>query len=120
MARVGKRTVKVPAEESTQETLADLGEVPLVEEDVVLACGLIRGTSVEAHRIAALVDGGMSVAEILKDYPNLTPTHVDASVNYARAYPKQGRTYPRRTAKSAIRAGGDALASAFRDGDGDE
>lgn len=112
--------MKLPAEESTQETLAVLGEVPLVEEDVVLACGLIRGTSVEAYRIAALVDGGMSVAEILKDYQNLTPAQVDASIAYAKAHPEQGRPYPRRTAKSAIRVGGDTLAFAFRDADGDE
>ena len=39
---MGERTVKVPDEESTQETLADLGEVPLVEEERRVGLRTIR------------------------------------------------------------------------------
>lgn len=65
---------------------------------------LIKGTRIEAHRIAALLDGGMTVEEVLRDYPSLKEQQVLAAKAYAEANPKRGRPYPRRTAKSAMRA----------------
>lgn len=74
----------------------------------------IRGTGVAAHRIAALVAGGMGLADILGDYPNLTAPQIEAAVAYARGNPDpKGRTYPPVTVKSVLRRGRGGLALAF-------
>jgi uncharacterized protein (DUF433 family) len=71
---------------------------------------LIKGTRVEAFRIAALLDGGMTVAAVLRDYPSLTEHQVLAAKAYAEINPKVGRPYPKTTAKAAMRKSGlDAL-----------
>lgn len=66
----------------------------------------IKGTTIEAHRIAALLDGGMTVADVLGDYPSLTEAQVLAAKAYADANPKPGRPYPAQTAKAALRNAG--------------
>jgi uncharacterized protein (DUF433 family) len=67
---------------------------------------LVRGTNVEVYRIAALLAGGMTLEEICKDYPSLTPEHVATAKAYADAHPKAGRPYPSKTVKRAIRGAG--------------
>ncbi|WP_430425174.1 DUF433 domain-containing protein [Phenylobacterium sp.] len=64
---------------------------------------LIKGTTIEAHRIASLLDGGMTVDQVLADYPSLTEAQVLAAKAYADANPKPGRPYPGQTAKAALR-----------------
>jgi uncharacterized protein (DUF433 family) len=64
---------------------------------------VIKGTKIEAHRIAALLDGGMTVEAILHDYPSLKGRQVVAAKAYADANPKPGRPYPKTTAKAAMR-----------------
>jgi len=73
----------------------------------------IKGTEIEAHRIAALIDGGASIEDVLRDFPALTHAKVAAAAAYAKAHPKQGRPYPSRSAKSAMRAGRGGLRRAF-------
>ncbi|MDK4731494.1 DUF433 domain-containing protein [Rhizobium sp. CNPSo 3490] len=65
---------------------------------------VIRNTSIEVHRLAALLDSGMSVKDILRDYPSLREEQVIAAKAYAEAHPKAGRPYPKQTAKAAMRA----------------
>jgi uncharacterized protein (DUF433 family) len=67
---------------------------------------MIAGTDVEVHRIAALVDGGMSVDEVLADYPSLTRAAVETARAYAKAHPKPGRPYPSTSAKRALKGAG--------------
>lgn len=67
---------------------------------------LLRGTTIEAHRIAALLGGGMTPEEIRSDYPGLTLEQIETARAYAEAYPKSGRPYPAKTVKKALRAGG--------------
>ena len=64
---------------------------------------LIRGTKIEAHRIAALLDAGSSIPQILQDYPKLTESQITAAKFFAEAHPKAGRPYPQQTAKAAMR-----------------
>lgn len=80
---------------------------------------LIKGTDVEAYRIAALVEGGMEVAEVVRDYPGLTREGVENAVRYAKSRPKQGRPYPGRTAKAALRASRGGLGRALAAGVGE-
>jgi len=69
-----------------------------------------KGTGIEVHRVAALLGGGMTPAQICEDYPSLPPDAVATAKAYADAHPKAGRPYPSRTVKRAIRgAGTEAL-----------
>ena len=77
---------------------------------IIDGVAFLKGTQIEAHRIAALTDGGMSHELIQHDYPSLTVQQIDDAILYARINPKVGRPYPGRTAKSAMRGSGlDAL-----------
>lgn len=53
---------------------------------------------VEVHRIAALLNGGLSVNAVREEYPWLSRATVETARAYARANPKPGRPYPRTTA----------------------
>lgn len=63
---------------------------------------VIKGTDVNAYRIAALCEG-MRVDEILRDYPSLSDDQVAAAKAFAASHPKPGRPYPKITAKRALR-----------------
>lgn len=67
---------------------------------------LIKGTTIEAHRIAALTTG-MGIDEILYDYPSLVEEQVLAAKAYAEASPYNGLPYPTITAKKAMRSAHD-------------
>jgi len=62
---------------------------------------MIRGTSVPAYAVANLARG-QTIEEILEDYPSLTRTLIEDTIEYARAYPKKGRPYPARSFKRAV------------------
>ena len=62
---------------------------------------VIKGTDINAYRIAALHDG-MTADEILRDYPSLSEQQVRAAKAYAESHPKSGRPYPKHTAKKAM------------------
>ena len=47
---------------------------------------LIKGTAIEAHRIAALLAGGMTMDEVLRDYPSLTKQKVLAAKIFAQSH----------------------------------
>jgi uncharacterized protein (DUF433 family) len=64
---------------------------------------VIKGTRIEAHRIAALLDGEMTAQEVLRDYPSLSENQILAAKAFAEANPKIGRPYPPVTAKYALR-----------------
>lgn len=63
---------------------------------------MIKGTGISAYRIAALHDG-MTVEEILADYPSLAREQILAARAYAEGHPKAGRPYPKSTAKRSMR-----------------
>jgi uncharacterized protein (DUF433 family) len=89
--------------ESRTAELADLASKVEFRAD---GEAVIKGSDVEVYRIAALVDGGLSVEEILTDYPSLTREAVETAKAYADAHPKPGRPYPRTTAKRALQGAG--------------
>ena len=64
---------------------------------------VIVGTTVEAHRIAALLDGEMDIDEVVSDYITLTHAQVLAAKAYADEHPWTGEPYPSLTAKKAMR-----------------
>lgn len=97
---------RVSLREAAQQVLRRLGalrdqanQIEFTEDgDAVL-----KGTDVEVHRIAGLLQGDMSRDEVLGDYPSLSADQVDLAVSYAAAHPKPGRPYPPLSAKAALR-----------------
>lgn len=67
---------------------------------------LLKGTSIEVYRVAALLDGGASIEQVLEDYPSLSRKKVGTAQAYAEAYPKAGRPYPRTSVKRALQGAG--------------
>lgn len=64
---------------------------------------VLKGTNIEVHRIAALLDGGMTAEEVREDYPSLSVDQVTFAQAYSASHPKLGRPYPKLTAKAALR-----------------
>ncbi len=64
---------------------------------------VIAGTTVEVHRIAALLDGEMYLDEVVRDYVTLSRAQVLAARAYSDAHPWNGEPYPPLTAKKAMR-----------------
>lgn len=62
---------------------------------------VLLGTTVPVHAVAALARG-QSVPEIIEDYPGLSPTQVEAAVEYAKVYPRTGRPLPQRSLKRML------------------
>jgi len=97
-----------------RQRLKDLGRLE-GQVDTSQSPPVVRGTQIEVYRIAALLDGGMAVAEVVEDYPSLTKEQVLAAKAYAEASPKLGRPYPGRTAKAAMRSVDLSLLDAYLD-----
>jgi hypothetical protein len=108
----GRRTIDVSLDRPVHDAMAGINAL---EQSVqgVDPDGTIHGAGVEARRIAALVDGGMSAEDVLRDYPNLTAAQVESALAYAKVNPKHGRPYPARTVKAALRKGRGGLGRAF-------
>ncbi len=111
-AASGNHTVDVSLDRPIKDAIAGIDAlertVAPIDRD-----GTITGKGVKAHRIAALMEGGMSLDEVLRDYPNLTGADIKSSIAYAKANPKHGRPYPTRTVKAALRKGRGGLGLAF-------
>ena len=113
--RVSVRDLVQEVEQRTLD-LAALAEKVEVRAD---GESVVKGTQVEVYRLAALLEGGASIEQVLEDYPSLSREHVEAAMAYAKAYPKAGRPYPRISVKRAVQGAGlEALDDADR-GDGD-
>ncbi len=65
----------------------------MVVEDPEILSGtpVIRGTRVPVHSVAALLDEGTPLEEILRAYPSVTGSQVELASIYAKAVPQRGR-----------------------------
>lgn len=84
----------------------DLGELAEQVEFRQDGEAVLKGTNVEVHRVAALLEGGMTPKQLCEDYPSLTPDAVAVARAYSDAHPKAGRPYPSKTVKRAIKGAG--------------
>lgn len=53
------------------------------EPDILHGKPCIKGTRIPVYLIVSLVAEGVSVDEIIKDYPSITPEDIKAAVKYA-------------------------------------
>ncbi len=65
----------------------------LIVEDPEIQAGAatFKGTRLLVHQIAALTKQGVPAEELREDYPNLTPSMIDAASIFAQAHPRRGR-----------------------------
>ena len=70
----------------------------LIVEDVGVQGGAatFRGTRLMVHHVADLLAEGEEIAELIEDYPQLTPEMIESAPIYARTHPRRGR--PRKPA----------------------
>jgi hypothetical protein len=108
----GEHTVDVSLDRPIRDAIAGINALQQTKASVDHD-GTISNKGVKAHKIAALIEGGTSLEDLLRDYPNLTEAEVKSSVAFAKANPKQGRPFPTRTVKSALRNGRGGLQQAF-------
>jgi hypothetical protein len=98
------------------ERLQRLSAVKALVTDRPDADPIIRDTDIPVYVIAALARG-QTVAEIIEDYPGLTPEQIHEAVEYAKVYPKTGRPLPTRSFKRML---GDMAESGVWDVDDDD
>ena len=79
---------------------------------------ILEPRGVEVYRIAALLNGGLSVNAVLEEYPFLSRSAVELARAYAQTRPRPGRPYPRTTANRAIRDIDLDMPEAMLDDDG--
>jgi uncharacterized protein (DUF433 family) len=68
----------------------------------------IPGTEIPLYRISALLDGGMTIQQVIEDFPSLTADQVVMASNHARQYPNFGKPYPQKSLKRLLRDSGFA------------
>jgi uncharacterized protein (DUF433 family) len=66
----------------------------------------IPGTTIPVYRITALLDGGMSIAEVMEDFPSLTADQIMWARDYANQHPNFGKSYPKKSLKRLLRNSG--------------
>jgi uncharacterized protein (DUF433 family) len=84
----------------TRMNLYAYGLSRVEEKDAVLGgAAVFRDTRISVHHIGKMAEGGVSVKDILEDYPSLTENDVEFAKLYYRARPSVGR--PRGTDEHA-------------------
>lgn len=91
----------VDIDQRIAQRLQRLDQVKALVDDSKDGDPVLRGTAVPVHAVAALARG-QSVPEIMEDYPGLTPSQIDAAMEYAKVYPKAGRPLPARSLKRML------------------
>jgi hypothetical protein len=66
----------------------------------------ISGTNIPLYRISALLDGGLTVAQVKEDFPSLSVEQIVQARDYARAFPNYGKPYPTQSLKRLLRNSG--------------
>ena len=71
------------------------------DPDILGGKPIIKGTRMSVEAILELLASGMSVEDILKDYPILKKDHILAAVDYASELVGKTESYVFETAKAA-------------------
>ena len=66
----------------------------IVNPQIMLGKPVIKGTRITVEHVLKLLKQGLSVKDILEDYPHLKKTDIEAAVDYASESLKREKTYP--------------------------
>lgn len=75
--------------------LTEAREAVIEDPEILSGTPVFKGTRVPVYDVAAMLEAGVSMEEILESYPSLKNWQVELATVYARAVPPKGR--PRRT-----------------------
>jgi uncharacterized protein (DUF433 family) len=67
---------------------------------------IIPNSAVPIYRISALLDGALSVEEVMQDFPSLTADQILMAREYALKYPNYGVPHPKQSLKRLLRESG--------------
>ncbi len=76
---------------------------------------VLRPRGIALHRIAALLNGGLSANAVREEFPSLTRKSIETARAFAQVRPKRGRRYPDTTANRLQRRD-----DAREEGDGED
>ena len=65
-----------------------------VDPDIMTGKPVIKGTRVPVEKVVKLLAHGMSVREVLEEYPNLEEADVRAALEYAAETLEEESVYP--------------------------
>lgn len=65
-----------------------------VDPKVLVGKPVIKGTRIAVELLVELMAEGLSREQILKSYPHLTPSDIEAALRYAAEAVKLERAYP--------------------------
>jgi len=74
----------------------------VADPEVLVGKPVIRGTRMAVEFVLDLLANGWSEAEIMKNYPRLTPKDIQACIGYASALLKSERVYPIKVLQEGI------------------
>ena len=74
--------------------LLEAREMIVEDPEILSGTPVIRGTRIPVHDVAAQVEAGVPIKEILETYPRLSAAQVELASIYSKAVPQRGR--PRR------------------------
>lgn len=66
----------------------------VVNPKIMLGKPVIRGTRITVEHVLKLLKQGLTVKEILKDYPHLKKADIQVAVDYATESLNKERAYP--------------------------
>lgn len=66
----------------------------VINPKVMLGKPVIKGTRITVEHILELLKEGLTIKEILKDYPQLKKTDIEAAVDYVSDVLSKERAYP--------------------------
>lgn len=78
------------------DRLEEAREMVLEDPEILSGTPVIKGTRIPVHDVAALLDAGTPLDEILMCYPTLQQRQVELASVYARAFPalkRPGRSF---------------------------
>ena len=67
---------------------------------------MVPGTNIPTYRVTALLDGGMTVKEVMEDFPSLSEAQINQAREFAKTFPNIGRQYPGKSLKRLLRRSG--------------
>ena len=73
------------------DRLSDAKKMAVSDPGILSGTPVIEGTRVPVYDVAASVEKGTAISDILDSYPGLSPEQVELAALYAKAVPPQGR-----------------------------
>lgn len=109
-ARAPLRLVEIHAtDEAARARIQALDALRAFVDDEEKPSPLIKGTTIEAYRVAALLrpagDHALSTTEALFDFPSLSQEQALHAGAYARVYPNPGKPFPSESLKRLLLSG---------------